>query len=436
MSRVPLLAASALLASAIAGHAAAQLYTPTQIDVCDEVTHKVDKNRLATFLLDAAPVSRKLEDWAAAHRGENPQLGVRQRMLADDRICDGGACKGDDRRNLATLRQSLITILTQMEGSYRNTTGEADPAKFFADPGNELVCVRRNGEPANPPGSVKQAAFQYNLPLRVRGSADGLHFERKEPEFAIQEAASFSITDDNVGDKKTTKYALVVGWPIINRSDSNASFSVIPYLGATRDLTKAKDKPQDVKADSQFGGLAFDWRPTTFFGADAEPITHVLTLRPEYRVSDADKDTSELFTLNLTYMPMINNRLNSFIRLMRDRDDLASWRPIFEMRAVAGRFTDRGERLPEESGDFNRLGGRVGFAVISNNRRWPFDLLVTETWLPSLGAAPDISHFQSKVSWALDPERIFTIDLTYGEGRRSDLLNREEEWKLSIGAKY
>jgi len=128
--------------------------------------------------------------------------------------------------------------------------------------------------------------------------------------------------------------------------------------------------------------------------------------------------------------------LNAWRPIKGGRPEYLWWRPMFDLRAVAGDFTDRGMRTAADSEDFVRLGTQFGVALTNGDPRWPFDLLLTETWLPSLDGGEDLDQFKARLFWALDPERMFGTELTYVDGQRSDLTLRERGWKLSLTAKY
>ena len=430
-------AAAGVAVSLLIGAAAqAQTIVPTHAQVC--VDGVVDEDRLASFLLDTQGVSRAPED--AATRDRTGELGrilsPRQRVLADEAFCNtAGRCPAADVAKLRQARMVLISLLTTQGESFENVTGTAQPATYFSDPRASLRCRRVDGQPVEAPGAQpKKVAF--SIPLRVRGAAEALNVHRDDPEFKGAEAARVNFKDDHENKKKVEEFALLVGLPILLASNSRRDLELIPYGGINRSITEVEGQSASITADTHQFGVIFDGRWRTDMGTTDDPrsLTHWVTFRPDYLINDFDD--SRLWTFNVVYTPVVNGFVNDYIRLNRQRDDFVSVRPIFDLRAVAGSFAETGSRTPEQSEDFARLGAQLGLALTSDNPRWPLDVVVSETWLPSLRSGDDLSYFRSKVSWALDPKRMFTIDLTYTEGRRTDISKREEGWSFGFGAKY
>ncbi|MBI1686746.1 hypothetical protein [Caulobacter hibisci] len=448
-------ATGVLLLVPAAAFAAPPQPVPSYDAVC--LNGEVDKEKLATFYLDLKPVSRTLEDWAQANP-DKPfgasrvdmsgwNISPRQRLLVDARICEDNdktknpACKADDVKNLAEAR-AQASLLLQAFGDYF-------PANFPVSEGGQPVTLlayfREGGKvlscPAGakpPPGSVAPPKFAYTFPMRVRGSTEGLNFDRDEPDFAVFESASVTISNDDVAAKKVRKWSLVAGIPLPTipvGAKGGGELDIIPYVGGSRDYSHVEGKAPVNTVESTIGGVMADLRIVDPGGLNALATTHSFILRPEYRHSEADKDVSRLWTVTAAWTPIRNNGLNSYKAFSRSRD-LVSWRAIFDVRAVGGWFTDRGNLEPPYNQDFLRVGSRAGFAITSDLVNLPVDLVLTDTWLPNLSSGQDINFFTTRLSLSPDPKRIFTLDLSYSKGRRSDVIQDQQEWKLSLGAKY
>jgi hypothetical protein len=155
-------------------------------------------------------------------------------------------------------------------------------------------------------------------------------------------------------------------------------------------------------------------------------------------------DTSEVGSVTAAWTPITTRSLergqwfgvNSFRRVGDVLNQELLWTPLFDVRAVRGEFLSRGSRLEENSEDFTRLGSRFGMAFSINGTGWPIDLVFTDTYLASLSGGDDLEYLQGRMSLALHKDRLFTLDLTYAEGRKSDLDVDEDGWKLSLGAKF
>ena len=409
--------------------------TPSQSAICQ--SGFVNKEKLATFLLDAAPVSRRAEDWATAHPSPDFSISPRQRMLADVEFCDNklspepgaaSVCTGADEDNLAKGRFAIFTLL-HSPTAYENTAAVEDAVIFLMQPDAQLLCrTDDDGSAIHIPGDQPTPTFTY-LPIRVRGNTDSLYIDRDDPAFAIAAASAITISDDQTTDKRTDKVTLVVGWPIALQQ----GWQVVPYVGINRDLSRPDGQPSSVTADTWQVGAAFSgaFHPGSSGGPAA---SHWFTVRPDYMGND--DDGSRLWTLNATWTPVVNGHLNDWRQLGGLTGNRMSWRPMFDLRTVVGVFSRQGDRTDEQSQDFWRIGTQIGAAFKSDDPRWPLTFVVTETYLPAIEGGSDIDYFQSRLSWALDPKSIFLINVVYGDGRRTDLDPEEQGWKISLGVKY
>jgi hypothetical protein len=423
------------LACAFAAAAAhAQVIVPTQAQICDERA-VVDKRRLATFLLDSVPVSRRLEDWAAANPGQFQGLSPRERMLVDGAICAPVAgkppahCAATDAANLAAARHVLISLLSRQPGSYRNVTGVKDPGAYFATPGAQLECVRNEaGQPVEVAGAVRDK-FDLKLPVRLRGSADGIHFARTDAPFKAQEKATISFTHDYEKDKRSEKFAVVLGYPFALLDTAARTAEIVPYVGLSRDVAKVAETEPTVTADLWRVGAVLDYTLT------ANEMTHWFVARPEFLLND--KENSQLLGMTLTYVPVINNGLNSYRYLIPGNDAFISWQAILDFRLVAGHFLEQGTRTDEASRDFLRFGGQVGISLSSDVIAFPADLTLTKIYLPALaGSADDLSYFKAVLALGIDKDRLFGVDISYVDGKREDLLDKERSWTIGFGMKF
>lgn len=431
------LALAAVLASA--GAAQAQSLTPPS-SLCD-AGGLVDKDRLARWALDTSGVSREPENWVAT---QAPQplspAAIRVRILAPDRFCrseysadeqagpgvpPAGACGSNDGVAIAKARQSINAMLLGLTPGFEGLPG-VNRERFFQSSDLQMRCRAADFRPSPP-------AFEYSLPLRIRGSTDSLNIARGDPAMASVAASSLSYAEDELKDKATTKIALVVGWPIILPAPAGSEWELVPYVGMNRDLSKVEGAAASVTTDTYQYGVAFNATIRSWTeGAGA--VGHRFSLRPD--VMRNDEENSEIGSVSASWMPVVNGRLNDFSPVDENRDRFLYWKPIFDLRAVYGEFLDRGTRTPEASQDFFRIGGQAGFSIVSDNPRWPLQFTVTDTWLPALRGSDDLEYREARLSLWLDPDKIFSVELTYGEGRRTDVDPDAEGWKLSLGAKY
>lgn len=425
--------------------AGAQPMIPTTEAVCRGGI--VDKNEYATFLLDSRLISRRLEDWVAVREqkkriagktDEYSRLSVRQIMIVDESICAKAEeiCSKTDKESLDQMRAAVALLLQNYSQYYQNSENIEDAPGYFLRDQAVLRCVAAAG--VNPPDSQPVKSTKTITPFRLRGFPDGLQYARNDPDFKIVTDAQFSLSDDKIADKKIKKWNGVAGWDIRVVDDSDRyKLAFVPYVGAYRDRVKNDGKAAANNLDTLSAGIVTDLRvPGTWGGL---PVRHVMTFRPEFRRSDSDVEVSHLLSVSASWVPTMSRDIIDGVRLngWRVIDEDSFFRFIVEGRAAAGTFTKRA-KFPSDFGeDFARLGGRVGFAFSTDAFPLPADFSLSYTYLPDLiGSAKDLEFLESKFSLSLDPERIFSLSLSYLYGRRSDLLIKQDEWKLSFGIKY
>lgn len=421
-----------------AGAAHAQTIVPTQADICDPKTEKVDKQALATFLLDAKPVSRKLENWVAKLAPDDRYTGLSagMRMIVDKKICAPLAddtkppCAKDDAKNLAELRGVLINLLSYQEVAYENEIKVFDPAEFFKNEDARLTCRKSPQGQVVEAGGAVAAKFTLEIPFRIRAVPDGLHFARTDAApFKALDKATISFSQDYEKNKRTEKFAIAVGYPIGLVKGGLETFEIVPYFGISRDIAKVEGKDDTITADLLRFGTVFDYSIT------GNGWTQWIVARPEYVINDKDK--SETVAMNLTYQPFKNGLVNDYIRLIKGRDDFASFQPIFDLRLNLGHFAKQGDRANDVSHDFVRLGTMFGVAFTSDYAQVPIDITVTKTWLPALNSGlPDLDYFKAIFAFGLFDDRRFGVDVSYVNGRRDDLLDKEKSWTIGFGLKF
>lgn len=289
---------------------------------------------------------------------------------------------------------------------------------------------------------------KLDIPFRVRGGPDALIFLRGSPDFKAGDKATLSFSDDGIASKRTTKLVAVLGYPIDlgprPATGQYAMAQLIPYVGINKNTSKVTGKDATVTTDNWRIGAILTYRGTQTFNAgtpDYWVMTHVLSARPEYLFND--KDDSEVASLNLSYMPVINPipgldiGLNAYRPIDRTRTNFFSYRPIFDIRFNNGTFTRRGDRAAADARDFSRIGTQFGLALSHDDPNFPVDLVVTETYLLGLAGEPgNLSQFKSTLSIAFDPDRYFGVDLSYARGRREDLADRERLWSIGFSLRY
>ena len=416
----------------LGGASTAALAVPAPADICNE-QNMVDKERLALAALAEANVSPYPYRWMVAHgpAGASPA----QQLLAIDGFCalspaqENGVprCGKEDSARLGDAQNSVTEIIANRARHYVVPAGIDRAAALFAVGAPDIRCAPASATLAAP--KPVPAPFDFKkIPVRLRGSTDGLQFDRyTDSAFAGVEKASFSFKWDDEAGKDTAKAAAILGYVF---RPNPGSFELVPYVGFSIDTAKKEGTARETSEKSMRTGLLVDIR------SHGRGITHLILLRPEYAWNRKEK--SELLTGALTYLPVVNGHLNDAINITTaDNRSLFSIIPRGDLRLVGGHFTRRGDRAETDSHDFVRIGGQIGVTLTSDLKWLPLEFTVTDTYLWALTGEPGhLSYLKGVVSIYFDEKKYFGIDLGYARGRRDDLLKRESNWTAGFAAKF
>ncbi len=411
-----------------------------QAEVCDPVTRQVDRERLAMAALEKAGVSAYPFRWSTTHppAGDDANaLSPAQRLLVGDDFCgtdpggDGGIprCGKDDAEKLGHAADIVIEVLRD-RSAYSWPAEVSTRRALFAASSPAVMCrtsvAGTLGKAA--PTAIPVPFDQKKVPLRIRGTTDGLQFDRnRDTAFNGVEKAAISFKSDSVAGKDTFKGAAVAGVaaPIIP-----GVLELVPYVGYQIDTTTKDGQAKEVSDDTIRLGSLLDFR------THGNGVSHLFLLRPEY--ASNRKERSGIVSATLTYQPLVNGWLNDAYNVTTtDNRSLLSVIPRLDARITAGDFVRLGTRVLEESQDFVRLGGQVGVSLVSDVKWLPLELTITETYLRAVQVRPDeLSQLRAIFSIYFDEKKFFGIDLGYVRGRRDDLSKREENWTLGFGAKF
>jgi hypothetical protein len=408
---------------------------PLPADICNE-QRIVDKERLALAALAEAALSPYPYRWVASHNGANAGNSPAQQLLAIEGFCsltpaqEAGLprCGKEDAKRLDDAK-NIVTAILLDRTRYQVPDGISGTASLFAAGAPGVRCAATAQIAGKAPPTSIPAPFDFKkIPLRLRGSSDGLQFDRnRDAAFAGVEKASFAFKSDEAADKDTIKATLLLG---LNLRPRPGVFELVPYVGFSTDTTKKEGEEKEVSERSIRTGLLFDFR------THGEAVSHLFLVRPEYAWNRKEK--SELITGALTYQPVLNGRLNDAINITTaDNRSLFSIIPRGDIRLIGGHFTRRGDRAEEDSRDFVRLGGQVGVTLTSDLKWLPVELTITDTYLWAISGEPDhISYLKGVFSIYFDEKKYFGVDLGYARGRRDDLLQRESSWSAGFAAKF
>jgi hypothetical protein len=172
----------------------------------------------------------------------------------------------------------------------------------------------------------------------------------------------------------------------------------------------------------------------SLFLVSSSEFGHVLNFRPDFLFDF--QDDSRLLTGRLQYIPVVRGFLNDFIRFVPDRDDFASFKPVLDLRAEAGVYTQKGTNpIALAEPRIVRLGGQAGITIVSDSLYVPLSFSASYLWLEGI-LGRDIGYFSSSLTWHLDPKKYFGITATYSKGEREDTAKREDQWTIGLTARF
>jgi hypothetical protein len=259
----------------------------------------------------------------------------------------------------------------------------------------------------------------------------------QQKEFQATSQATVSYAEDNVLRKDTTTVQGTVGYAIQTDflKSNGQRFDLIPYV-QTNTLRVTPQSGSKVKPSlTETYGAGMLLSLYAIAPAGANPVGHVINFRPDYLVDK--QDNSEILTANLQYMPVINSFVNDFIRIVPNRDDFASFKPILDFRVDAGTYTQRGSNaMAAQHPDFIRVGGQAGITVASDASALPLSFTSSYTWLYGAAGEIDIRYWSNVLTFSLDSNKYFGVTATYSRGIREDTAKEENLWMVGLSGRF
>lgn len=418
-------------------------------------TATVDKNLLASAVLDEAKVPRRFEAGVIVPQGL--RMTRWQTMVARNRsLCgrdldcgkDGAEALGRSSRLLQTIFEDTTNFVVE--------AADRRAMAFFADERSVLRCrittetqTTDSGNGGGSAGSTNGSASDEGASsfawsnFRIRGGADDLVFPRGTSGFADADKAAISLGNDD--GKNLTKLIGSFGYALTLADGFQGSthryITAIPYFAANLDWSRKKGEARDVSNNLvDFGVVLEESSSVTRVSPDTDGtmppainhFEHYFAAIPRLIINY--KDNSQVAGFDLLYRPSYVRGLNSLVQI--GGSDFW-WSTILDLRFNNGFFTRGGDREAKDSRDFSRIGGRVGLSLVSGVKGMPADLAIYNTRIWGLAGSPKhLSQLKANLAFYLNEERYFGIDLGYVRGRIADLEPRESKWTLGLALKY
>lgn len=414
-------------------------FPPRQSEICVPSGGRkiLDKKKLARYLLQKYPFNIAAVPDSDIHPPLS-NLDLSRRIIADPGICkDNKFCKPTDQASIAAIRGSLAVILIgQMPGYLPSSQVEPDEFIKGANEQNEVVCQEVGGKPVEAPGALFAPPPKSTSNFRVRGKASDLYVDRsQQKDFQATSSATMTFSGDQIASKHSTAIQGVIGYVIPTKGvlgNNGERLDIIPYVQGNDQQAVTHNK-RTVTSQTIDGGLLLSAFLLTENGA--HPIGHVINLRSDF-LNDY-QDGSQILSETFQYIPIVNAALNDFIRVIPERDDFASIKPIFDIRVDGGTYIDKGTNVIAASHpDYLRAGGQAGATLVSDSPLLPLTLTSTYTWLGALAGNVDIWYFSNSATLNLDPNKYFGITLAYSKGVREDTAKTEDLWTLGLSGKF
>ncbi len=436
--RLPCAGVAAALAALVAAHAVLAQdmpFPPRQSEICVESGGRriIDKRKLARYLLTKFPFNA-----AAVPEGTEqvyPGVDLSRRIIADPQICQGNkGCRKSDQESLAAIRGNMAVLLLGSIPGYRPTV-VMDPEAYILGTNEDgaIVCEQGKGGPVEAPGAVFTPPPKASGPVRVRGKANDLYIGRDQKDFQGTSQAVVSYTVDDLAgkDTATVKGAIGLAIPTDLLKGSGQRLDLVPYVETNVVIVEphAGSKAKASASETLNAGVL-----ASLFLVSSSELGHVLNLRPDY-LFDL-QDDSQLLSMKLQYIPVARGLLNDFIRIVPDRDDLASFKPVLDLRVAAGVYTETGVNpIALEESRVLRLGGQAGLVIVSDSPYVPLSFSTSYLWLEGM-LGRDIGYFSSTLTWHLDAKKYFGLSATYSRGEREDTAKREDQWTIGLTGRF
>ena len=129
--------------------------------------------------------------------------------------------------------------------------------------------------------------------------------------------------------------------------------------------------------------------------------------------------------------------MNSFRPLVVGRDDLASFEIVAVLKDDNGIYTDRGKASVVASHkNYARIGGEIGFSLVSDNSNVPLSLTSTYLRLHPVAGLTEVGYFSNSLTYSLYPNKYFGISLNYVNGTREDTGARQSQWTIALSGHF
>jgi hypothetical protein len=414
--------------------------------VCD-TNHIVNKKKLAVELLEGANVPLSIVIWAQTSDSKPPAMDPLGFLLVvSDLACDKGAeCGKKGAETLILANDNFLAVLKDAmnidrQSGYFALSGSALPEdsvhlldislEYFRNPDYQIVCTGGPARPAALP-LAKTSKGAAMVDIRVRGKATDLYSLQGSDSFKAADKATISYAQDDIKHRHVRVGSGVVGVGLRLANDppwgpdgSSGNVNLVPYIGIASNITKASGSNPSVNSNTRQIGLML-------YGYTNLPTPYFWTIRPDLLWNLSDN--SRLLTLNAGYVPIVLNYVNS----TREFLDGYWFQWVVDARLIHGHYTDVGARKPEDSRDFSRFGGEVGFQFDHTGSVFPWNWKVAETYLHgSSGVHRNLAQLNSTLSLTFDDKKLVGVDFTYTKGRNPDTAEMDQSWKIGIGVKY
>jgi hypothetical protein len=434
----------------------------------------VDKEKLAEYMLRKYPVSTAYLSIGAkpaplqSHRALlHWLLAKRAAQTAKDKTaaCDGDndACNVDhiaaDMQNMLDGKSKQLMPSAPIDPVHFFNTSNAYPvhcAVADAKPDLSAVAVALatasgptatvaavvgsapasgSGSGSTPAAAPTPAPAPAPIPtwldkVRVRGNPDQLSVDKSDTAgYSSVDKATVDFSNDDVANSKTNDVLAYAGYSLIKSSFGayGSTYEAIPYVGFQQNraaVNSAGVTSVTINRTSDVGLLS-----TFHFVHPDNANTEDLNVRPDYLMNA--EDGSRLLSANFTYTVFRKGGLNDLIPTPYG----VSVKPILIGESRNGTYIDRGDAtVVAEHQDFLRLGGQVGFALVSNNPRIPVDFIATYTGLAAIVGAQGIHYTKAGLTYNFNQN--VGLALNYSNGVLPETGDREKKWSLGVASKF
>jgi hypothetical protein len=280
-----------------------------------------------------------------------------------------------------------------------------------------------------PPADAEPVGWEHdpdgNEGFRLTGSIDDLNKSRQR--LTNVRPAQFSINSDLKANVTTYLIDAVAGYDLEFAKGKEYNASLIPFVFLNRLFNNTNNEIDKLGTGLQ---LALEMQDS--------PIGYgEVAMTPQY-TTDTDFRT-KIGTLKFRWTPTLPQDALVPLGLYRTYGPLLGQVNLDLLSDVGHVFDAGGNPDLEDSDEFLRVGGRLGFQIrgAKDTLLEQIELDVSNRYLYNVEGIPrDINYFQTSLSYLFPNMDNYKLSFSFTSGRTDDTLTDVEFWSSQLGIRF